>query len=213
MQASSGASGNADATVAGVAGTPSSASGAKVNGHSGDTGNAIAEAVDLSTWVTVTTHSGDAGAVTSIARGAGKSASSGGSVITPSKPSHNTVHTGPISHAKPKAPALISAAGSSSTQSGATGSQSVTTTSRASAHSASSDVTSSSLAVSVAGADSNPIAESPAVVPAAKTSTLGTQRRGSQAGNIGLITMPFLLLGMVALAAVIVPRWRRSRRT
>ncbi|MGI8664421.1 MAG: hypothetical protein ACR2N4_00050 [Jatrophihabitans sp.] len=211
VQATSGNSGNADASVAGVAGAPSSTSGGKAIGHSGSTGNAIAEAVDLSTWVTVTTHSGDAGAVISVSRGTSKTAG-GGSIIKPSAPSHTTVHTGPMSHAIPKSPALISAVGSTSTRSTHAGSQSVTTTSRASAHSRSADVSSSATGAPAAVVDPNLSVLSPTVVPAAETTTLRSHQHGSQVSSIGLITMPFLLLALVALLAVVVSRSRRVRR-
>lgn len=97
--ARSGSSGNADATVYGNA-AGLRGSGAHVVSESGDTGNAIAEAVDLTTWVSVSTESGSAGAVSSIARGAvatGGSGGTGGSgttVVNPPTPSRHRITIG-----------------------------------------------------------------------------------------------------------------------
>jgi hypothetical protein len=100
------ASGDTGAVRAVARGTSGSAStgsyrGGRVDGHSGDTGDALAAAVDPTTWVRVETDTGTTGLVVSIIRGPSaptrprsNGGSGGGSTVHPSGPGHRRVTVG-----------------------------------------------------------------------------------------------------------------------
>lgn len=105
--ARSGDTGTADATARGATVTVRDVQrayhGDQVDGQSGNTGDAIAEAVDLSTWVRVDTDSGATGLVSSVILGpqATKSGPRGpraGSTVAPSAPGHRRIATGRLEH-------------------------------------------------------------------------------------------------------------------
>ncbi|UQX89412.1 hypothetical protein M6D93_05250 [Jatrophihabitans telluris] len=221
VQATSGASGGAAATAYGTGVKPGT--GAKVVGKSGDTGDAFAVAVDLTTWVTVSTHSGQAGAVTSIAKGPKKDGSTGGgTVVDPSQPSHQRVDTGGHKPGHKPTKSLIDQ-GESVTSRPLTdpaappaGSSRPAVVPATSHRPATARTVTTSSASGIAGAFGPVLQAGPA--PTAEVLALGPRpdvvpRAANQSGMsvLALVALPFIVLGMVLLVALATSHRRRRR--
>jgi hypothetical protein len=222
---SSGESGPASADSIG---TKTTAVGAAptVMGRSGDTGNAFATAIDLTTWVTVNAHTGAAGAVTSMAKGApeGSTKGSGHTTTHPSQQSGTSVQKGPHGSSGAK-PGLISPSGTH--RSSGSGASPGSGAGAAPAHPTPASANATTPAGNAAphtaqpepapapDAVSNTALAAPrqrvSVVHAARPHVIPAQTAGLL--GVGMVGMPLLFLSGAALVAIgVTQRRRRSKR-